>query len=146
MKITELLNSKVQYEIIEDQDYVFATRAKIGDRLITFYAGCEEDDGVWEIEFKESTIAGKGSTFDLTGSGNELEVFSMIKDSIKELIAKHNPEKIVFIADKSKGSTKRADMYARLLKRFNPSGYVFDRHDESDYQYGARDKFIMTKK
>lgn len=142
MKLNELLNSKVRYEVIEDSSYTFATRAKIGDRYIVFYAGDQSGEGRWEIEFKEAKtdkLMGK-STFDLTGSGNELEVFAMVKDSIKELIATRKPEQIGFIADKADGSS-RAQMYERLLKKFTPPGYEFERKDEDKHAL-----FYMNKK
>lgn len=147
MLINELLDKKIDYEVIEDEDYVFATSAKIGERFIIFYAGCEDDDGVWEIEFKESkNNKHNGTTFDLTGSGNEFQVFSMVKDSIKELVSKHHPKSIVFTASKTNGSSKRADAYERLLKRFTIPGYTFDRAEEPEADYGPRSKFTLTKK
>lgn len=147
MKLNEILNKKVAYEVIEDEHGIFATSAKIGERYIIFFAGDEHDDGVWEIEFKESkTSKHHGSTFDLTGSGNELQVFSMVKDSIKELISKHKPKSIVFTASKTNGSSKRADAYERLLKRFTVPGYSFERAEEPEADFGPRSKFTLTKK
>jgi hypothetical protein len=131
MLVKELLDKKVPFEVIQDDDSIFATSAKIGNRYIIFFAGMEEE-GEWEIEFKESKDNPRmGGTYDLTGSGNELAVFSMIKDSIKELIARHKPKMIVFTASKSDGSSKRADTYERLLKKFVVPGYTFDRKDVS---------------
>lgn len=127
MKLNEILNKKVDYEVIYDGNDSFETSAKIGNRLIKFYASKEgdsdEDTGAilgnnWSIFFLERSEKTYSSQ-NKTGSGNEFEVFSFVKECILKVISKHKPDEITFSAEKDdKGKTNRASMYERLLKRF----------------------------
>lgn len=130
MKLTEILNKKVDYTVIKATNDTFKTRATIGDREITFTANSTDDGGDddWEISFSEMQ-PGRLTTFDRTGSGNELEVFSMVKDSIIEFISRQQPQVMVFTADKSEGNEKnnRANLYARLIAKFKVPGYAVER-------------------
>ena len=128
MKLNEILNKKIDYEVVKATASSFITLAKIGERHIKFMAtNC--DEGEWDVMFAETNSEGKEGTFKLTNSGNELEVFSMVKDSISELITRYYPESIAFTAskDSATGKDNRADAYERLLKRFKAPGYTFKR-------------------
>lgn len=117
MKLNEILNKKVDYEVINAKSVFFQTRATIGDRIINFGA-VDNDDGSWDIQFAEKTKEGR-TTYKKTGSGNELEVFSFVKDSLLDFISRYQPEKMCFTADKdSEEKDNRANTYERLLKRF----------------------------
>ncbi len=130
MKIFELLDSKVNFETIRNTEKSFWSLAKIGNREIEFRASKEygaDDTELWDILFLEripngTTKDGKPSyenTFSLTGSGNPLEVGSMIISSLKEFDAQYHPMHIQFSADKSEGS--RAKIYRRFMVKALPN-------------------------
>lgn len=130
MKLTEILNKKVDYEVVRATNSVFHTRATIGDRVINFGAIDEED--YWELSFGEKTKDGK-VTYKQTNSGNELEVFSMVKDSILEFITRYNPAVMELTADKSEGQevNTRANLYGRLINKFKLPGYTVNRESKN---------------
>jgi len=127
----ELLNRKVEYTVDRESNTSFQTSANIGDRTIKFSAWVTDEPDAWEILFSERNDKISG-TYSATGSGNELEVFSMVKDSILELISKYSPAKITFTADKE--GNKRASVYDKLLKRFKVPGYTHSRVDGSGFE------------
>lgn len=144
--IVEVLNTKVPYEVEHAGAEQFSTSAKIGGRLITFYASTGDGEpGVWEIEFDEriekTDNSPRKTTYKQTGSGSELQVFSMIKDSIIELVTRYEPEVIMFTADKEGENDTRAMLYARLLKRFNLPEYKTDVHQSS-----RKTEFTLTRR
>jgi hypothetical protein len=130
MRLFEFLNTKVDYKIKCETDKAFATEAIIGKRKIVFDAHESDPEwNTWEIEFTEIAVSETGSdtsrsTYALTGSGNEFRVFSMVKDSILELITKYKPGEILFRAVREyDGSNTRADVYLKMLSKFKPPGY-----------------------
>ena len=143
MKLNEILSKKVDYEVTKETSERFDTMAKIGDRTISFTSG-KVDHGdsleTWDVEFAE--IKNGKKTYAASGSGNELEVFSMIKDSILELVSRYHPDKITFTAQKEGEGDKRANAYERLVKRFNIPGYTYNR----DKEYSDFDQFEIVKK
>jgi hypothetical protein len=74
---------------------------------------------VWEIEFTEKTPG--NSTYGKTGSGNEMQVFSFVINSVKELVARYNPAEIEFGSAKEDGN--RSALYTRLVNRIKIPGY-----------------------
>jgi len=134
MLLKEILNKKVKYTVEKANHYSFFTRATIGNRDIVFRADHDDEKGenFWYVTFEEfkKSEDGESSTYDITGSGNELEVFSMVKDSLLEFIEKYKPKLIEFTAEKENDSDNRARLYARMLKRFRVSGYTYDISDK----------------
>lgn len=139
MKLTEILNKKVDYEVERASGTLFHTRAEIGGRIINF-AAVEEAFGEWELSFGEMTAT--RATYAKTGSGNELEVFAMVKDSILEFISRNAPDVMYFTADKEgkKEKNNRAELYDRLIKRFKIPGYKYSR-EKGD----LHDRFLFVK-
>jgi len=130
MKLNEILNSKADIEVYVNQAAMFVTKAAIGKRTIEFHAYKFKE--VWSIEFNEN-----GHTFDLTKSGNEFEVFAMIKKSMEMLIQEHDPKEMKFSANKKDKS--RASAYEKLLKRFIPKGYSFTTGEQAGDSWQAED-------
>jgi hypothetical protein len=124
MKLDEILNKKIDYEVVRSSGSVFHTQAEINGRTINFGA-VEEGNGEWELEFNEKKNG--RNTYVATGSGGELEVFSMVKASIEEFVQRYHPRVMFFTADKEDGKTTRADLYDRLAKRFKIPGYTYKR-------------------
>lgn len=140
MKLNEILNKKIDYEVVRAVGTLFHTQATINDREIHFSA-IDEEDGSWELSFGEKKAGGKVS-YGKTGSGGELEVFSMVKASIEEFVQRYQPEQMHFTADKDgdeKGNT-RADVYERLMKRFKIPGYSFKRVKRDNHDW-----FLFSK-
>ena len=122
MLIQELMDSKVQYDVIKDNASIFKTRAKIGDRFIEFSAtelGADGNGGVeWDVAFYETKDRNSRLTFARTGSGDELKVFSMVIASFKEFMDRYHPTAISFSADKDGESDTRAKLYARMASKY----------------------------
>lgn len=126
MLINEILSKKVDYTVTRASDERFIAKAEIGGRNITFEAEKPygEDDDVWEVEFSErGDHLQFGKTFKKTGSGNQLEVFAMVKDCMSEFIERYKPTKIEFTAEKDGDNDNRANLYKKLLDKFNTHGY-----------------------
>lgn len=117
MKLNELMDSKVPYDVIKDNATKFQTVAKIGDRFITFTAFNDGDQG-WDVAFYESKDHHSPQTYAKTGSGDELKVFSMVMASFKEFMDRYHPTMITFSADKDDGSDTRAKLYRRMVDRY----------------------------
>lgn len=126
--LKEILNTKVDFEVILDDGSYFKTRAEIGDRTIVVYAR-DIGEGNWEVRFKEVAPGGRSSHC-VTGSGDELKVFSMVKDSIFELVKRYDPNSIMFTAEKDDDAASRhtrAELYDKLSKKFKIPNYRYVR-------------------
>jgi len=137
MKLNEIMNSKVDYEVVKARGGVFHTQAEIGGRIIDF-AAIEEMDGEWEISFGEKK--GAKTAYGLTGSGAAPEVLAMVKDSMLEFVERYQPEKMYFTADKEGDKDNRARVYERMIKRFNIPSYKYSTNDS-----GKSIRFTLTK-
>jgi hypothetical protein len=120
-EITESFDSQVQRTIIRATESHFATRATINDRIITVRASSfdEGDQKIWEVLFT-STKDGK-TTVKKTGERGELQVFSFVIETIKELIARYQPDRIEFTS--SKADENRTKLYNRMANRIKLPGY-----------------------
>jgi hypothetical protein len=125
IKIDEAFDSEVKGNVIRATNDLFTTAATIGNRKIVFNASAyhrgadENSDTVWEIEFTEKTPG--NVTYGKTGSGNEMQVFSFVINSVKELIARYNPAEIEFGSSKADGN--RSALYNKLINRIKIPGY-----------------------
>lgn len=143
MLLNELLNKKVDYEVLKAGKYQFITQAKIGDREIRFEASNEDDDE-WGVAFEEIRSNENGTvkrTFNASGSRHELEVFAMVKDSMLEFVQRYQPLEITFTADKDGGKKDkmaRANVYAKLFDRFKIPGYTMGKEDQKHLGYFFR--------
>ena len=120
-ELTESFDSQVQGTVIRATDSLFTTKATINDRIITVRAS-KYDDGeqtVWEVLF-DSTKDGK-TTVKKTGDRSELQVFSFVIETIKELISRYQPDRIEFTS--SKADENRTRLYARMASRIHLPGY-----------------------
>ena len=103
-----------------------------------FTGDLSSDGDEADIEFKElpkdASLKSyhKDGTYALTGSGGEVQVFAMVGNSIKELVDRYHPSLIYFTAEKeANGSTKRAVVYEKMLKKCIPD-YEVTSHDSGD--------------
>jgi hypothetical protein len=131
MKLFELLDRKIPYTVLKETGSVFKTSAVINGRIIVFTAA-EETPGVWDLEFSEKNKNNPVlTTYGSTGSGAELEVFSMIKDSILEFVQRYEPTSMVFTADVD--GSARVALYDRLIKKFKLPGYEYKKSDSDKH-------------
>lgn len=147
MKISEIINeafdSQVNGVLVRATNDTFTTKAEIGGRVIIFnaasYTNATENghETVWELEFTEKTTGNR--TYGKTGSGNEMQVFSFVLESIKELIARYQPDVLEFSADKGDGN--RSNLYARIASRVKIPGYTYYGRIPDKYA----DKFLIKK-
>lgn len=122
IEITESLDSSVQGRLVRATNDMYTTEATIGARKIIFDGQSYNEDGrtVWEIAFTEKT-PGRTTTAK-TGSGNEMQVFSFVIESIKDMISRYHPDEIQFSS--SKTDENRTGLYKRLISRINLPGYA----------------------
>lgn len=125
--LTEIFNSDVAGQVIRKTANSFVTKATIGDRDIKFQASGA--DGDWECDFIEQSS--KGDTFKKTGSGNELQVFSFVIESIKLFIASYSPDQLIFTSDKSDGN--RTKLYSNMSRRVKIPGYTIRQESNNPY-------------
>lgn len=148
MKLAEILDKPLPFEVTENSGSAFHAEFKAGDRLIRFYATDEAaefdvDAGNWVIEFAEvktNTQFQYGTNdYGATGSGKEFNVFSTLKAILEKFIKEKKPLQIEFDADKTEGS--RVNVYTRLVKKNLPKGYRLD-VDHKDSKLYAKFKII----
>jgi hypothetical protein len=121
--VDESFDSQVQGKLVRATDDLFTTKADIGGRTIVFNATSyiAGRAGIfWEVDFSEKT-ANNGTTFAKTGGGGEMQVFSFVIESIKELIARYKPDAIEFSSHKADGN--RSKLYQRMIQRIKIPGY-----------------------
>jgi hypothetical protein len=132
--ITEVFTSNVSSEVVRATSDLYTTKAMIGGRVIVFNASQYDDDegkSVWEIDFTEYEKDGTGTTFRKTGSGNELQVFSFVIESIKDLISSYHPDQLTFTSHKA--DDNRTKLYQRMLNRIKVPGYRAAPVDSGEY-------------
>ena len=132
--ITEVFTSNVSSEVVRATSDLYTTKATIGGRVIVFNASQYDDDegkSVWEIDFTEYEKDGTGTTFRKTGSGNELQVFSFVIESIKDLISSYHPDQLTFTSHKA--DDNRTKLYQRMLNRIKVPGYHAAPVDSGEY-------------
>lgn len=126
MLLNELLDRKIPYKVVLATDTQFRTSATVGGRnIVVRCSGMTfSHNSLWVVDFAETTPGGS-ETFMATGSGSELEVFSLVVDSLKELVARYQPDQIRFTASKKEGDVgdTRASLYGRLARRFKLPEY-----------------------
>lgn len=136
MRLDEILNKALPFNIDDNSEGVFAASFKAGKREIKFFAqneGAQDgyDEGVWDIVFGEKIIDDAGLeklSYEKTGGGKEFAVFATLKAILEKFIKACNPEIIEFSAEKTDGAN-RANAYARMFKKNLPKGWSLQRDD-----------------
>lgn len=125
MKLFELFDTKVNYEVVTDTNNSFETQARIGSKIINFVAYLDYGS-IWDVGFHYMNLNGKNISYSMTNDNHQLEVLSFVKQSLLELIARYQPEEIVFTADKESSEdskNSRARVYKKMLKDLESHGY-----------------------
>lgn len=148
MLLTELFNKAADIVLKTQNSGSIYAKVDIGGRELGFKLGKWPKDSSdpksnWTFTFveygdededDEFDLYDEGETYNVTGSGNEFEVFATAKKFLELAIKKVKPDVIHFEADKTFGEN-RAKLYTRMIKRWSPPGYHHEIHptEESDY-------------
>lgn len=158
--LKESLDSKVDYKITHDTNKSFAVQANIENRTINIEITRNDSDtfpsrdNVWELVFDEtvdkiSKLTGnpvKVRNTDVTGSGGELKVFSLVKEVLIKFLDDFEPKELWFSAKVEGGSKmNRINLYDRILKRFKHKDYEYDTEKYHDKTYFVLKKKLITK-
>lgn len=122
MLLVEIINSKVDYQVVKQTADLYHLESTINNRKIKVTFSNQISD-VWDFEFSEYT--GKKWTTGTTGSGLEFRVFSFVKESLLEFIQIYHPKTIEFTAFEEDGS-KRGRLYEKFLKKLNLPNYYLE--------------------
>ena len=127
----EAFTSQVPYNVVRGTNDLFTTKATIGNRDIVFNASkYGEKEEIWEVDFYEKTPG--NMSFGKTGGGGEMQVFSFVIDSLKELTNIYSPDSVRFSSHKS--DQNRSKLYQRMIAKIAPSlGYQLADVDSSGY-------------
>jgi hypothetical protein len=141
MTLLEILDRKIDYTVVRDTPDRFTAKAQIGQRLINISIEPDElgaEPDAWNVVFWESDLKGQGFKVHATKSGNELEVFALVKEVMQDFVKKRNPAVLIFSAEKQSGS--RAKLYNSFLTRFKLPNYKYERvvGDYDDHFYLRR--------
>lgn len=138
--LTELLTSKVNYDVTRATSRTFKTEAMIAGRLIVFSAELEDVDSTqWNIVFAEGK--GETRTYAMTGGGAAFEVLSMVASSLTEFISRYQPEAMVMSAE---GNT-RATVYRKLLNQLKLQNKLKGYDIEEEAMFAGEHQFYVTK-
>jgi hypothetical protein len=138
--INESFDSNVPIEIVSQSRINFRTTANIEGRQIVFNADwLSVPTGSWELKFAEivnkkysvsdrvaNLLAGdkdktyQDISFDVTGSGSQMMVFSFVIESIKKFVSIYHPKLFFFEAIKE---GNREKLYAKMASRIKIPGY-----------------------
>lgn len=122
LQTDEAFTSNVPYTVVRSTNDLFTTKATIGNRVIVFNAGSNEEgpDIVWEVIFYEKRTG--NMTYAKSGAGNEMKVFSFVIRSLEELAARYHPSQIRFSSHRA--DKNRTSLYQRMISKIAPKlGY-----------------------
>jgi hypothetical protein len=143
MRAAEFLNesfdSNVPITVMIQNRIEYQTSTIISDRKLIFNAAWHGKHSTWQIAFAEvvdkkygpierigAAMSGdksktyKDISFDITGSGGQMAVFSFVISSIKQFVNLYHP-RVFFFEAKKQGA--RADLYSRMVSRIKIPGY-----------------------
>lgn len=122
-------------KMANSREYIAIT--KIDDKELEFNAFLRRD---FDTEYWSVMFSYNGST-NITGTGNQVKIFSTVVAMFKDFVEKINPSEIQFSAEKRGSRDTRTSLYERMLKRFAKSqGYSFN-----NVSAGRQNKFVMKK-
>ena len=129
-EINEIFSKDKNWEWEYEDRYEAAASFTVGEIPYKFYV-YSEGNRIWGIEFRTDSNRAPGlvkSRFGLTGTGNSVEVMSIIVDIMKSFVDRYNSDidKLEFSAEEP--SRKR--LYLHIVKRLLPEWKVIDHGDE----------------
>lgn len=119
MLLTELFDKPTNYNQTESSNFKdsYKFETKSGQKIeMNVYkpetfrqAGIDLEEGGLGFDFKNMS---EGGTEEITGTGDEIEIFSTVLDIIKKSIKKHDPTLIAFGAHEK----SRQSLYDKMIK------------------------------
>lgn len=140
MKLLELFDSKVKYEIQDKSPGRFFVTSQVGDREIGvfFY---RDSGNIWEIIFAQRSKNSESWSHALTGSGEEFKVFSLVKSALDDFLKRYRNQVDVLYCTANKTSN-RAQIYEKMLKKVK--GFTLEVNKDGDNYHP--DSIILTLK
>lgn len=138
MNIAEIVDKPAKFNITKNDENSYHASAEIGDRVIQLKLKrwrVKDNDTRWGFDFSQESKDGDDESYELTGSGNEFQVFATAKAFLEDAIQKKKPDVVYFEADKTRGES-RARLYNRFTQRWQPKGYkhrIIATFDDTDY-------------
>lgn len=122
MKLTEILDSKIDFKITNDTNDWLSIESEIDGQNYVFSA--ESFDNYWEITFINSKT---GFRLTKNNNGNEFKIFTLVGKLIDLLIKKHNPN---IIRMGAANGENRLELYKKLAKKI--PGFTLSTDDSGD--------------
>lgn len=129
MKITEILNTKHNINMDQEDDYFHSNTIINGNKFRFSAELLSKKDDIWEVVFGKIINNSKNEKedfiFNLTKEGFEFKVFSFVKDSFNSFLDNYKPNIVKFSIkneEESKGS-----LYERILKTFKRLDYTYSK-------------------
>ena len=137
-QLHELLNSKYEWPgLRHESDSLYTTEFLDSEERVVV-VNFSKWNGVWSVEFY------RDGSFEMTGAGDAIKVFSTVLDIIKEFTESVDPDFITFYAKSYEES--RVKFYRRCAKKISSFGYK-DISDlskkEVKEKYGAKVKLVI---
>ena len=139
--LIESLDTNIEYKVVDSDPNLFTTTAEIDGSIIVFEAGAGGISVGWSIGFYQYNQFTGRSTYEKTGSGSELAIFSFVMKSLTEFLSRYKPYVVDFTADK--GESSRVKLYSRMIKKYaDRLGYTMSDTDRSP----KVERFRLTRK
>ena len=135
MKINELFDQEDHDGDSTSSSFGYHVTKKIGDRLLQFEAARSGE--TWEVSFGQKMPNG-ALKYQLTKTGDEIQVFSFIVSAMRSFVKKYQPKRIQFSVRKIEGS--RASLYRKLVDRFLKDSYW---KQEYEIGLGSAEKYVQ---
>lgn len=120
MLLNELFKRPVKLHISTETEDVFITEAEINGRTIKVHAHQPAPSASWVFWFEEEGEDEHGMptrTLNQTGSGGELDVFALVKQTMEMFVKKYDPKAVIFEATKQ-GGDDRSNLYRKFLAKY----------------------------
>ncbi len=118
MIINELFDKIAQWDYTETVNGQIKAEFAIDDNLYTVIFFELEREVMWSVEFVVGAFNDAGQwlshNIEMTGTGNEFQVFATVLDIIKKATAEFDIQKLKFSADKYE-TNNRSKLYTRMV-------------------------------
>lgn len=136
MKLLELFEPNSKSKVGSNSAEMYEESKQIGDFTISFQAR-NEGRNQWEVFFIAIDKEGN-SSWEPTGSGDEVKVFSFVVNAMRNFIKARDPRRFNFSSKKVEGS--RASLYRKFVERFLKDKYIAQ---EYEIGLGRAEKYIQ---
>lgn len=143
MRLTELFDRPAQLQVVSSTPRKRIVRGQLSDGSfleVDFenpYAPARDRWGIVFMRGKSSSMT--DASFDVTGQGLEMEVFSTVVNAVLQFINDVHPQMVYFSSTKTDGN--RTSLYSALARKFSRvNGYTVNMIDN-----GTDDMFKLTR-